>query len=180
MYVLVNRTDKAIVYRCEKIETLRALANIELSWAKVSILEETNAEAWKHFEVYNLQELFKSLTGGTDPHSHNVEYLIGQVMRLCLTAPVADVDGFEATVQSMQLKPQDKDNYKYVKGQNRAKFLEDPYRPPALRGDWKLAQGLPLPSAPATQPSPVQAPQPAKSWDVAPNTSPPKYAPPWA
>lgn len=180
MYVLVNRTDKAIIYRCEKVETLRALANIELSWAKVSILEETNVEAWKSFEVHNLQELFKGLTAGTDPHSHNIDYLVGQIVRLCQTAPVADVDGFEAVVQSLQLKPQDKDNYRYVKGQNRAKLLEDPYRPPALRGDWKMAQALPLPGTVAPQHTPTSAPQQAKSWDVAPSTTPPKYAPPWA
>lgn len=180
MYVLVNRTDKAIVYRCEKVETLRALANIELSWAKVSILEETNAEAWKDFQVHNLQELFKGLTGGTDPHSHNTDFLVGQIMRLCQTAPVANVDGFEVTVQSLQLKANDKDYYRYAKGQNRANHLEDPYRPRALLGNWKAAQDLPLPTGQTHAPAPVQAPQHAQPWAVAPSTTPPKYAPPWA
>lgn len=180
MYVLVNRTDKAIVYRCEKAETLRALANIELSWAKVSILEETNIEAWRHFETHNLQELFKSLTGGTDPHSHNATYLIGQIIRLCQTAPVANVDGFEVTVQSLQLKAQDKDFYRYRKGKSSAEHLEDPYRPPALLGNWVAAQGLPVPSAVTAPQAPAMAPQQAKSWEVAPTSTPPKYAPPWA
>ena len=180
MYVLVNRTQKEIVYRSEKVETLRALANIELAWAKVSILEESNVEAWKHFEVHNLQELFKGLTGGTDPHSHNVDYLVGQIIRLCLTAPVANVDGFEVIVQALQLKPQDKDNYRYVKGANRPKHLEDPYRPPAIRGNWSAAQGLPLPTVQTAQPTAPQPQQHAKPWAVAPTASPPKYAPPWA
>jgi hypothetical protein len=179
MYVLVNKTDKAIVYRCEKLETLRALANIELSWAKVSILEETSISAWNCFETHNLQELFKSLTGGTDPHSHNAPYLIGQIIRLCQTAPVANVDGFEVTVQSLQLKAHDKDFYRYRKGKSCAEHLEDPYRPPALLGDWKAAQNLPVPSAATAQQAPATAPQQAKSWELAPSTTPPKYAPPW-
>lgn len=180
MYVLVDKIQKAVVYRAEKPETLRALANIELSWSKISILEETNLEAWKTFEVHNLQEFFKSLTNGIDPHSHNIEFLAGQLSRLCQTAPVANVDAFEAIVQSMQIKAGDKDFYRYVKGQNRAKHLEDPYRPPALLGNWKAAQGLPLATPQTPQHAPAQAPQHAQPWAVAPSTTPPKYAPPWA
>lgn len=180
MYVLVDKVQKAVVYSAEKVETLRALANIELSWSKVSILDETNLEAWKMFEVHNLQELFKSLTAGIDPHSHNLDFLAGQVSRLCQTVAPSNVDAFEATVQSLQIKPQDKDFYRYIKGQSRAKMVEDPYRPPALLGDWKAAQGLPLTTVQTAQPAPVQAAQHAQPWAVAPSTTPPKYAPPWA
>ena len=180
MYILVDKIQKAVVYRHDKLEVLRALANIELSWSKVSIFEETNQEAWKMFEVHNLQELFKSLTGGTNPHSHNIEYLIGQLVRLCQTASTANVEMFELTVQSLQIKIGDKDYYRYVKGKQRATHLEDPYRPPALLGDWKAAQGLPLATPQTPQHAPAQAPQHAQPWAVAPSTTPPKYAPPWA
>lgn len=180
MYVLIDKIQKAVVYRHEKVETLRALVNIELSHSKTSIFEETNIAAWAQFEVHNLQELFKSITGGLNPHSHNAEYLIGQLVRLCKTAPVAKVDAFEATVQSLQIKPQDKDFYRYVCGVSYAKRIEDPYRPPAILGDWKAAQALTLTSVATQAPAPAQAPAIAQPWAVAPNTTPPKYAPPWA
>lgn len=176
MYVLVDKTEKAIVYRHEKVETLRALANIELSHRKVAILDEDNKQAFLGFEVYFLQELFKALTNGVNPHSHNAEYLAGQVMRLCKTAPVASVDAFEASVQAMQIKFHDKDFYRYAKGSSYAQHLEDPFNPPPILGNWQAAQALPLPSPQSAPPAPVIA----QPWAPAPNATPPKYAPPWA
>jgi hypothetical protein len=179
MYILVDKKRMVVVYRCEKVETVRALANIEFAHASTFILEEASLSAYNCLSTFDLQSLFKGLTGGTDPHSHNAEHLIGQVARLCQTAPASNVDGFEVTVQSLQLKPQDTDFYRYAKGQSRAQHLEAPYNPPPLLGDWKAAQGLPLPTGQTAPPTPAKPVQHAQPWAVAPSTTPPKYAPPW-
>lgn len=182
MYILLDIRRMAILYRCEKVETLRALANIELSYTPVAVLEEAHVAAYSHYTIENLQELFRNLTGGTNPHSHNGAYLVGQIIRLCQTAQPCNVDNFEVTVQSLQIKPRDKDFYRYAKGQSKPKFLEEPYEPPPLLGNWQAAQGLPLPSAQTAPATPVQAPRNPQPWAVQPvaaDAPPPKYAPPW-
>jgi hypothetical protein len=180
MYIAVSKVQKAVVYRCEKVETVRALVNIELSHTRVSIFEETHHASWELFEVHNLQELYKSLTRGADPHSHNVDYLIGQLTRLCQTVKPNKVDAFEASVQSMQIKFHDKDYYRYTIGKSSATPVNDPYWPAPLVGDWHAAQALPL-ARPAIQaPAPAQPLAIAQPWAVAPSATPPKYAPPWA
>lgn len=179
MYILIDTERMAIVYRCEKVETIRALANIELSHANSRILEETYKKGYPA-NVEQLQNLFKNLTGGTNPHSFDHNYLIDQIIRLCLSAEPSKVDAFEATVQSMQIKNTDRDYYKYAKGASRATILKEPFVPPPLVGNWKAAQGLPLPSTAPAQPAPAQAPRQPQPWAVAPAATPPKYAPPWA
>jgi hypothetical protein len=178
VFILIDKVQKAVVYRHEKPEVLRALVHIELAHHATSIFEETNISAWEVFAVHNLQELFKSLTGGTNPHSADPKYLIGQLIRLCQTTPVANVDGFGVTVQALGIKAKDKDYYRYIKGESKPRSLEDPYNPPPLLGNWKAAQGLPLaPSTNAPQ-TPIQATTVADSYTTA--QTPPKYAPPWA
>ncbi len=176
MFILIDKVQKAVVYRHEKAEVLRALVHIELAHHTTSIFEETNIAAWHMFEVHNLKELFKSLTGGTNPHSADTNYLIGQLIRLCQTAPIANVDGFAVTVQALQLKHNDKGYYRYGKGLSKPMVLEDPFNPLPLLGNWKAAQELPLTTGKINAPAPVQA----APWAVQPATVPPKYAPPWA
>jgi hypothetical protein len=179
MYVLINAERMEVLYRCEKVETLRALANIELSHIYVSIFEESDPASYSLFSTHGLQQLFKSLTGGTDPHSHNVEYLTGQVIRLCQSSAPSDVDGFEAIVQSLQIKAGDQRPYLYRKGRQTAEPLGIPYNPPPIVGNWQAAQALPIPSA-STAPHAPPAPAQAQPWAIAPAVTPPKYAPPWA
>lgn len=175
MYILIEVPRMAVLYRCEKVETVRALANIEFVHANTMIFEETNREAYCRFSIENLQNLFKSLTGGTDPHSHNIPYLIGQIIRLCQTIPQSAVDGFEATVQSGQIKLCDKECYRYQKGVSYALKLTAPYKHPALLGNWNAAQGLPLPTRQTAPPAPAIA----QPWADKPCATAPKYAPPW-
>lgn len=176
MYIAIDLKRMAIVYRCEKVETVRALINIELVHVATAILEENDITAYERFSVRELQKLFEGLTGGSNPNSHNANYLVGQILCLCQTIPPMQVDAFEVVVQSMQLKPHDKDFYRYAKGKSRAENLEEAYDPPPLLGNWKAAQALALGTAPAQAVAPVQA----QPWAVAPTTTPPKYAPPWA
>lgn len=179
MYICYDVKREEILYRCEKVETVRALVNIELSNVAVSIWEETNVASYNVFDIHHLQSMFKGLTGGTNPHSFNREYLIGQIVRLCQTAPETDVNAFEATVQSMQIPPRDLSFYQYVKGTNRAKQTTEPYAPPALRGNWQAAQALPLPGSQTALGDGIQAPPVAPPLPTV-QTPPPKYAPPWA
>lgn len=180
MYILVDRKRMEVIYRCEKVETLRALSNIEFAHTNVAVLDEASHSAFRTFGVESLQKLFQGLTNGTDPHSHNAEYLVGQVMRLCQSADASDVVDFEVIVQSLQVKQTDKNDYRYRKGEPRPERLTEAYLPPALVGNWKAAQGLPMPTVQTSAPAPVQAPRQPQPWAVAPATSPPKYAPPWA
>ena len=175
MYILLSTRPIGVLYRCPKVETLRALANIELSHISVSIVEEENFNGFAHFPVRELQELFKSLTGGADPCSANVSYLIGQIIRLCQTIEPTKVDAFTASIQSAQIKCTDKNHYKYNPGSSYPATLEEPYQPDALVGNWTMAQGLPLPNVEIMQPAPAIP----KPWAVPAATTPPKYAPPW-
>lgn len=180
MYILVDRQRMAVIYRCEKVETLRALANIEFAHTGVAILDETSTSAFRTFGVDSLQKLFEGLTNGTNPHSHNADYLVGQIMRLCQSAPPTAVDDFNVALQSLQIKQTDKNDYRYRKGEPRPERLTEAYLPPALVGNWKAAQGLPLPTVQTSAPAPAQAPRQPQPWAVAPAATPPKYAPPWA
>lgn len=175
MYIVIDRFEMEVLYRCEKVETIRALCHIELPNYSISILEETCIGALLQFSVKNLQDLFESLTGGTNPHSHNAQYLAGQVSRLCQTCTPTDVQDFEVIVQSLQIKERDKKCYKYIKGGQRAVEVEENV-PKALIGNWQAAQDLALPGAEIKAPSPVK---PVQSWATV-QTTPPKYAPPWA
>ena len=181
MHVLIDKKRMAIVYRHRKPEVLRALAHLELAHTNVSILEETHKQGYWHFSTRLLQDLFRNLTAGTNPHSNDPQYLIGQIMRLAQTTKEVDVNEFELTTQALRLKPHDKDNYRYVKGQALPKVLEIPYNPPALVGNWAQAQALPLtrpqetPVAPAMAPA---APTIATPWQS--QTSTAKIPPPWA
>lgn len=182
MYILIDRAALTVLYRCEKIETIRSLTHIELPYYCVSIQEECCLGAFHMYSSQNLRDIFKNLTGGTDPHSHNKEYLAGQISRLCQTITPTDVEPFEVMVQSMQIKNRDKKCYRYVKGSSQPLEVDEQYDPPPLVGDWNAAQALPAPvriyngtSARPTAPAPV-----AKPWGVQQTTEPPKYAPPWA
>lgn len=182
MYILIDRHKMEVLYRCEKVEIVRALTHIELPYVSVAIQEETCLGAFHCYSSQNLRDIFKNLTGGTDPHSHNKEYLAGQISRLCQTIPPTDVEPFEVIVQSMQIKDRDKKCYRYAKGASQPLKVDEQYNPPALIGDWDAAQLLPAPvrmyngtSVRVMAPAPV-----AKPWSVQPTTEPPKYAPPWA
>lgn len=180
MYIAIDMKRLAVVYRHEKIEVLRSLINIELVHVYVGTMEETNFAAYGMFPIEKLQELFKNLTGGTDPHSFNRDYVIGQIIRLCQTIQQTDADSFYTTVQSLQIPAKDLSCYKYHPGASKPIKLEEPYNPPALVGNWEAAQALAMPTAQTAQPSPVAAPAVTQSWAVAPTATPPKYAPPWA
>lgn len=181
MFILIDKFRMAVVYRHPKVEVLRALANIELAHVGIRIMEESDPAGFADFTVHQLQDLFKNLVGGVDPHSHNASYIIGQIIRLCQTVPPIIIDGFKATVQSLQIKANSKAFYKYAGDKPLVVELDEPYNPPALVGNWNAAQGLPLPSAPMHAPTPTQAPATARPWVTpAPPTAPLKYAPPWA
>jgi hypothetical protein len=179
MYIAISKVQKAVVYRCEKVETVRALVNIELAHTNVAIFEETHFRAWSAFEISYLQELHENLTNGANPHSRDEEYLIGQLVRLCQTVTPSKVDAFEASVQAMQLKFHDKGNYRYAAGASYAKPVEEPYWPVPLVGNWQAAQALPLTRATTQAPAPAQPQAIAQPWANV-QTAPPKYAPPWA
>lgn len=178
MYVCYDVKRGELLYRCEKVETVRALINIELSHTASSIWEETNLSFYNVFDISHLQSMFKGITGGTEPHSFNREYLVGQIIRLCQSAEPTNVDAFEATVQSLQIVPTDRTFYQYVKGSNKARVIAEPCDPPALLGNWQVAQGLPLPNNPMAHASCPQSPAIAQTWATV-QTVAPKYAPPW-
>lgn len=175
MYILIDRHKMEVLYRCEKVETVRALTHIELPFTSVAIQEETCLGAFYAYSTQDLRDIFKSLTGGTDPHSHNKEYLAGQISRLCQTATPTDVEPFEVIVQSLQIKGRDKKCYRYTKGASQPLEIDEQYCPSAIRGDWEAAQALSLPGVYTGKPAPVQ---PRSCVSV--QTAPPKYAPPWA
>ena len=175
MYILIDSRAMQVLYRSQKPETLRCLANIEVAHLATYIFDETNHAAYMGYDATDLQNLFKSLTNGTNPYSHNKEYLVGQIARLCQTLEPTFVDGFEATIQSSQIKPTDLSYYRYAYKQHSPAKVTEPYNPPALVGNWAAAQALPLPG---TQQSPPAPAQPATMAPMQP-TTPPKYAPPW-
>lgn len=175
MYILIDRHKMEVLYRCEKVETVRALTHIELPFTSVAIQEECCLGAFYCYSPENLRDIFKSLTGGTDPHSYNKEYLAGQISRLCQTATPTDVEPFEVIVQSLQVKGRDTKCYRYVKGASQPLETDEQHCPPAITGNWEAAQALPLPGPYTKQSAPVQ-PQSC----VSVQTVPPKYAPPWA
>lgn len=175
MWILIDTTNMAVLYRHESIRVLSALAHIELPNVDVSFIEETHRSAYDKFTPKELQDLFRSLTNDTDPHSANHPYLVGQIMRLCQTAPQVDVSVFELLTQAMQIKDSDTKTYKYIKGSGQPK-LDASWAPAPLLGNWAAAQGLPLPNTATVAPAPAQPP----SWTIAPAPTPPKYAPPWA
>lgn len=173
MYILVDVKRMLIVYRCEKVETVRALANIEFAHTSTGIFEETNKAAYSRFSVGNLQELFKGLLGGVEPYSSDPVYITNQIIRLCQSATPSKIDAFEATVQSLQLAVKDNGSYKYQLGASKPKRLAEPYEHSPLLGNWEVAQALPLTPAPNAAPAPAQAPVQAIVVQA-------KYPPPWA
>ena len=176
MYILVDVKRMLIVHRCEKVETVRALANIEFVHSSTGIFEETNKAAYSRFSVGNLQELFKGLLAGVEPFSNDPVYITNQIIRLCQSALPSKVDAFEATVQSLQLGVKDTGFYRYQLGASKPRRLTEPYEHPPLLGNWEAAQALPLTAAPNAAPVPTQA---APQAIVAPVAA-PKYPPPWA
>lgn len=180
MYVLLHKDTMAILYRCEQIETLRALANIEFVDSRLALFEETNRRAYDYLHHSQIDQLFSSLAGSSEPANYPQAKKVDMIMRLCQTLPPSAVEGFEAVVQSLRIKPTDKSCYQYVAGECRPRKLKEPPERVALVGNWEAAQALPSPRTIQSPPQPAQMPANPVPWAIAPTATPPKYAPPWA
>lgn len=168
MPILVDREQMCVRYRHVNENVLWNLMAIEFTHTSVVCMNENMIESYNRFTDYELKMLYTNLCGQKYT-GYARDLLINNVKTLVQSLEHSDANGFELSVQALQIDESDDKFYQYCKGERVPLVRTEPYTPPALTS---VAGYVPVPVTPQpASAAPASAMQAASTY-TAPRSTP--------
>lgn len=132
MQVVVDKDRMCVTYRYANPVTLRYLCHIELAHSHVVQFDETCEETLNTFSMYELLQLYTSMTGQTFSGFHRPK-LTEKICKLFVLLPTLKVHPFQVVLQALSILPRDKSFFRFQENNTKPIECDTLYLPPGLR-----------------------------------------------